>query len=205
MVRTKYLLLLLIVPLVLAELVVQLLFFTSMDPDVITSCCGSLFTPEGQGVAAEVASVEPLYAMNALVVSALLALGSGAWYLRKRSGGITFATTNTIAFLVALVAIVSCIALYIYEHPHHHCPFCILKGGHDFIGYLLYIPLFIAAALAMGVGAITPFVRHTSLAEIIPQTSRRYILLSMTALALFYLISGYAILNSNLTMMEVWW
>ncbi len=205
LVRTKYLLLLLIVPLVIAELVVQLLYFTSMDPDVITSCCGSLFTPEGQGVAAEVASVEPVYAMGALIASAVLALGSGAWYLYKRSGGITFASTNAIAFLVALVAIVSCIALYIYEHPHHHCPFCILKGGHDFIGYLLYVPLFISAALAMGVGAISPFRRYASLAKLIPQTSRRYILLSMGALTLFYLIAGYAILNSNLTMMEVWW
>ena len=205
LVRIKYLLLLLILPLVLGEMVVQLIYFTEMDPDVITSCCGSLFTPEGQGVAAEISGMEPSAALMALGISGVAALGSGGWYLWKRQGGIAFAATNSVAFMVALVAIVSLIALYIYEHPHHHCPFCILKGGHDFMGYYLYIPLFIAAALALGVGAIAPFRRHPSLEEIIPLFSRRYIIVSLLSLLLFYLVSGYAIISSNLTMMEVWW
>jgi hypothetical protein len=103
------------------------------------------------------------------------------------------------------VAIVSCIALYIYEHPHHHCPFCILKGGHDFIGYSLYIPLFFATALAAGVAIISPFRDIPSLTDIIAVDIRRYIGISMLCMLLFYLVAGYAILSSNLTMMEVWW
>jgi hypothetical protein len=176
-----------------------------MDPDVITSCCGSLFTPEGRGVAAEISAVEPSTALLALVASAIAVLLSGAWYLRRRRGAIAFAGLSMTAFLVALVAIVSCIALYIYEHPHHHCPFCILKGGHDFIGYYLYIPLFAATALAMGVGAIAPFRRVPSLQGVIPAYSRRYIGIAMLLMLLFYLTAGFAVLNSSLTMMTVWW
>jgi len=205
LVRVKYGLLLLITPLVMAELIVQLIYFTSLDPDIITSCCGSLFTPEGEGVAAEVSGVEPATALIALIASGLAALGSGIWYLVKQYGGIAFAGLNALAFLIALVAIVSCIALYIYEHPHHHCPFCILKGGHDFMGYFLYTPLFIATALALGVGAIAPFHKIPSLREIIPASSRRYITLSMLFLLAFYVVAAYAILNSGLTMMGVWW
>jgi hypothetical protein len=205
LIRIKYLLLLLILPLVAAELLVQTTYFTSLDPDIITSCCGSLFTPEGQGVAAEVSAVSPATALALLAVSGVLVLGSGAWYLKSGKGGMAFAGSNALAFLIALVAIVSCIALYIYEHPNHHCPFCILKGGHDFVGYLLYVPLFIAAALALSAGAITPFARQASLQGLVPATGRRYILLSMGFMLAFYLISGYSILSSNLTMMEVWW
>lgn len=205
LVRIKYGLLLLILPLVLAETVTQTLFFLGMDPDIITSCCGSLFSPEGNGVAAELSGIEPQTATLLLVASGLATLTTGAWHLWRRRGGLAFAVSGLTAFLVALVAIVSCIALYIYEHPHHHCPFCILKGGHDFIGYWLYIPLFIATALALGAGAISPFSRMPSLQQVIPAESRRFITLSLVFLLLFYLISGYAITRSSLTMSGVWW
>ncbi len=205
LVRVKYGLLLLILPLVVAEAVVQVTFFLQMDPNIITSCCGSLFSPEGQGVAAELSGVEPDTALGLLIGSGLLTLFIGIWYLRRRQGGILFAISSLGAFLVALLAIVSCIALYIYEHPHHHCPFCILKGGHDFMGYYLYIPLFIATALALGAGAISPFRRIPSLRHVIPRESRRYILLSMAGMLLFYAVAAGAILRSNLTMSGVWW
>jgi len=205
LVRVKYFFLLLIIPLVLAEVIVQTLFFLEMDPDIITSCCGALFTPEGEGVAAELSGVAPATALWLLIASAGLIILSGGWYLLRQTGGLIYAGSNLLAFFIALIAIVSCIALYIYEHPHHHCPFCILKSGHDFMGYWLYIPLFLATALALGVGAISPFQKIPSLHEIIPADSHRYIMLSMLMMLLFYLVAGYAILDSNLTMMGAWW
>ncbi|MEA3291194.1 MAG: hypothetical protein U9Q71_02650 [Pseudomonadota bacterium] len=205
LVRVKYVLLLAILPLAVAEMVLQTLFFLGMDPDIITSCCGALFTPEGQGVAAEVSGVEPGAALKLLIASALALFAAGGWYLWRRSGGLVFAAGNLAAFAIALIAIVSCVALYIYEHPNHHCPFCILKGGHEFMGYYLYIPLFLATALALGVGAIAPFSRIESLGEIIRRESRAFVGLSLALMLLFYAVAAYAILGSNLTMMEVWW
>ena len=205
LVRIKYRVLLLILPLVAAEALLQSLFFLGMDPDIITSCCGSLFTPEGQGVAAELAGVEPSTSLILLAASGAATLATGGWYLIRERGGMLFASGALGAFLIALLAIVSCIALYIYEHPHHHCPFCILKGGHDFIGYYLYIPLFIGTALALGAGAIAPFRNNLSLQAIIPRESRRFIALSMIWMTIFYLLASYAILGSGLTMMGVWW
>lgn len=205
LVRVKYLLLLAILPLAVAEMVLQTLFFLGMDPDIITSCCGALFTPEGQGVAAEVSGVEPGTALKLLIASALALFAAGGWYLWRRKGGLVFAAGNLAAFAIALIAIVSCVALYIYEHPNHHCPFCILKGGHDFMGYYLYIPLFLATALALGVGAIAPFSGIESLGEIIRRESTAFVGFSLLLMLLFYAVAAYAILDSNLTMMEVWW
>ena len=205
LIRIKYLLLLLILPLVAAEAVTQTVYFLEMDPDIITSCCGALFTPEGQGVAAELSGIEPSTSLMLLTVSALATLLTGGWYLVKRRGGIAFAASTLTAFLIALLAIVSCVALYIYEHPNHHCPFCILKGGHDFMGYYLYVPLFIGTALALGAGAVAPFRKVPSLGSIISLESRRFIGLSMIFMLLFYAVAAYAMLSSGLTMMEVWW
>ncbi len=205
LVRIKYGLLLLILPLVVAELLLQTTYFLELDPDIITSCCGSLFTPEGQGVAAELSGVEPSTAMLLFAASGAALLVTGGWYLLRHRGGVAFAVTSLVAFLIALLAIVSCVALYIYEHPNHHCPFCILKQGHDFMGYYLYIPLFIGTALALGAGAIMPFQGIPSLREIIPAGGRQLIGVSMLFMLLFYMIAAYAILNSNLTMVDVWW
>lgn len=201
LVRVKYLFLLFIIPLVLAEVIIQTLFFLEMDPDIITSCCGALFTPEGEGVAAELSGILPATALWMLIGSGLLVFASGIWYLLRKKGGLIYAGSNLLAFFIALLAIVSLIALYIYEHPHHHCPFCILKSGHHFMGYWLYIPLFIATALALGVGAISAFHKTPSLTQIISADSRRFIMLSMLMMLVFYLVSAYAILGSNLNMM----
>ncbi len=201
LVRIKYGLLLLILPLVIAELVVQTNFFLQLDPDVITSCCGSLFTPEGSGVAAEISGIAPDIALLLLAGSGAITLLIGGWYLLRQRGSLLFAGSSVVTFMLSLIAIVSCIALYIYEHPHHHCPFCILKGGHDFIGYYLYIPLFIATATALGAGIIAPFRRIESLREIIPADSRQLIIISMLCILLFYTVATYSILSSNLIML----
>jgi len=205
LVRQKYLLLLLIVPVALAEAVTQTLFFLEMDPDIITSCCGALFTPEGEGVAAGLSGVAPATALLLLVASGVLVILAGSGYLLWNKGSQAYSIASLLAFFVGLLAIVSCVALYIYEHPHHHCPFCILKSGHDFMGYWLYIPLFTATAMALGVGFITPFSRIPSLGGVITDDSRRFVILSMLLMLVFYLVAAYAILDSNLTMLGSGW
>ncbi len=52
----------------------------------------------------------------------------------------------------AIAGIISFVSLYVYEHPHHHCPFCLLKAEYGYQGYWLYIPLFVATACRPGSG-----------------------------------------------------
>ena len=112
---------------------------------------------------------------------------------------------GALTFVAALTAIVSSVALYIYEHPHHHCPFCILKAGHGFIGYWLYLPLFAGTALTLGIGLIARWAGLSSLAVVIEADGRRFATAALALFGLFYGVVTYAVLASNLTMMEVWW
>ena len=203
--RLKYALLLGLVPLVMAEGLAQLRYFLLLDPDVITSCCGSLFSAEGKGVAAEVSALAPRSAMLVLYGSGAAVLLAGAAFLWRRRGATWLAAAATIAFPAALVGVVSCVALYVYEHPHHHCPFCILKGGHGFIGYWLYVPLFLGSAYALAVGALAPWHRVPSLSLAVAADTRRYAALALIGFGSFYAVATWVIVRSNLTMAGDWW
>ena len=133
-------------------------------------------------------------------------LAAGARLYRRGSGGsATFAGASALAFVVALAAVISLIALYVYEHPHHHCPFCILKPGHDHVGYWLYVPLFAATAFALGAAVVAPWRRIASLAAVVPVETRRLTRLALLGFTAFYAIALWAIARSNLTMLDVWW
>ncbi len=205
LIRLKYWLLLLILPLVLAEFITQLRHFSDMDPDVITSCCGALFSADAEGVAAEVSSLQPATAMLGLYATAVATLGAGAWYALRGKGGGLFALFAIVALVMALTAIVSFIALYVYEHPHHHCPFCILKSGHGFAGYWLYIPLFIGTALALSAATLAPWGNIPSLRAAVARERPRLAWTSVIMFATFYLIGSWLVMRSSLTMEGVWW
>ncbi len=204
LVRKKYFLLLLIIPMVLIELYYQTRYFLEMKPDVITSCCGSLFSVDAKGVAAEVSSMSPRQAIIGLYGSGLLLVLSGTWYLLRKKGGLIFALTSIAAFIAAMISIISYVSLYIYEHPHHHCPFCILKSGHDFAGYTLYIPLFIATSMALAAGTLTLWKNIPSLSESVDIYAPKLIFAALILFNIFYALTTWWVWQSNLTMESLW-
>jgi hypothetical protein len=204
LIQRKYALLLLLVPFVAAETWLQLRFFLGLSPDIITSCCGTLFASNTKGVAAELSAIPPTRAAWGLALSSAVVLLSGLTYLLWRRGAWFFALSAIVAFAAALLAVVSLLSPYIYEHPHHHCPFCILKAGHGYVGYLLYIPLFGATALALAAAVTAAWRRIPSLSEYAGVTLG-YARYSILLFLLFYLISAWSVFSSNLVMQGVWW
>ena len=105
--------------------------------------------------------------------------------------------------IAATVAgILSFVSLYVYEHPNHHCPFCILKPEYGYQGYLLYLPLFVATAAGLAVGAVQPFARRESLREIVPTFSRNLAAIAANGFALTAVIATAMIWNSRLILLE---
>jgi hypothetical protein len=204
LIRRKYGFLLLLVPFVAAETTLQLGFFLGLSPDIITSCCGTLFTSNAKGVAAELSAIPPASAAWSLILSGVTVLLSGLIYLLRQRGAWFFALSASVAFVVAMLGIVSLLSPYIYEHPHHHCPFCILKSGHGYIGYLLYIPLFGATAMALAAATTAAWRQIPSLSECAGVTLN-YARYSTLLFLLFYLISAWSVFSSNLVMQGVWW
>ena len=202
LVRVKYGLLLVIAPLTVLEGVTQTAFFLGLEPEVITSCCGSLFSAEGQGVAAELAGWPARPALALFYGMAGLLLTVGLAFRRWPGLGPLFAAGSVLSFNVAIVVIIAVLSLYVYENPNHHCPFCLLKAGYSYVGYALYIPLFVATAAGLSAGLIAPFRRAVSLQAVIPGEVRRLVGLALAGFGLFYAVATWLMLRSPLILLN---
>ncbi|UPU35545.1 hypothetical protein M1B72_19205 [Geomonas paludis] len=200
LIRPKYFLLLLMAPLTTAETVAQAVFFTVLRPDVITSCCGSLFNNNASGIGPGMASPPPLPMLALFYTSSIVTVMTGLRFYRRKKGAYLFAGLSALHFAITLVAVVSVISLYIYELPAHHCPFCLLQGEYDYAGYPLYLVILAAAVSGVGVGVLHPFRHRGSLGETLPALQNK---LAATALAALLIFSGAAtckILYSSLSL-----
>lgn len=196
--RIKYGAILAIAPLVVASAAVQLTYFLNLETDVITSCCSKLFTAANEGIAADMTGMDPGLALELLAVAGLVVALTGGASLWLGRGYRAFALAGGAFFFVALAAIVSVISLYIYDHPNHHCPFCILKPEYGYVGYALYLPLFAATALSLGAGVIRPFTQIGSLSDEIPELLRRKVAQALVGFAIFGFVVIWSINTSRL-------
>ncbi len=200
LIRKKYLFLLLMAPLILAEAVVQGAFFLGLKPDIITSCCGSLFSPTSRGIATEIANAPPLPMLVIYYGSAAVTAVAGVLYLLKGRGGYLFAVLSGLNFLVAMVAVISVISLYIYQMPSHHCPFCILQKEYHFVGYPLYIAILVAGVSGLGVGMLLPFRAVASLRGMIPRLTKRLTLAALIAIVVSTAVATWPVLFTSFSL-----
>lgn len=197
--KVKYGAILVIAPLVLVGAWLELSYFLGLETDVITSCCSKLFTPVNDGLAAEMTGVGPARALAMLAGAGVALALTGALSLWR--GGVWhgfFAVSGLAMFFLALMAIVSVISLYVYDHPNHHCPFCLLQAEYNYYGYALYLPLFAGTAFALGAGVTALFSEVDSLKGRLPGMLRTQVLVSMAGFALFGLAVVWAIVSSRL-------
>jgi len=202
LVRTKYILLMGILPFVVLSFALQLAYFLNLKADIITSCCGSLFSGDAQTLAADASALSPQPAMLLFYCALLLAVAAAIFHARKLRAAYFVAASSSAAFIAALTGILSFVSLYVYEHPHHHCPFCLLKPEYDYQGYWLYLPLFAATAAGLSVGAIQPFARVPSLTAIVPQIARRLAWVAALGFALFAAVATFMVAHSNLILLK---
>ncbi|MBZ0160447.1 hypothetical protein [Candidatus Methylomirabilis sp.] len=199
LIKKKYLLLGFIVPLSILETALQGAFFLNLKANVITSCCGSLFSAEQvKGVGSELAALPIIPMMWIFYLGMAVTLLSGVYFYVKGKGGYLYSAFTFAMFAVSLAAIISFISIYIYELPTHHCPFCIVMEEYGYIGYLLYLPLFGGAVTGTGIGVLLPFRGIESLQSIIPTLIKQLTLTSLALYTVFTAIVVYKIVTSNL-------
>lgn len=200
LIRNKYAMLLFLTPVMLMETVLQSLYFGLLKPNIITSCCGSLFSG-GEGVRSSLAAFSHAWMPPFFFVFMGLMLLLGVYVYRTWGrGGRLFSAMSMAAFVLSLVALVSFISLYVYELPTHHCPFCLVQKEYGYVGYPLYAALFSGAVSGIGVGLVGFFKKIESLANIVPALQRRLVLASIICYGIFMGIVVWKIVGSNLRM-----
>ena len=197
LIRAKYLLLLIMAPFILSETVVQTVYFLGLKPDIITSCCGSLFSQGARGVASEVLAMPSLPAEILFYSSVLATTTAGMRLFLNGRGGYLFAVISGLTFLVTIISIISFISLYFYEMPSHHCPFCILQKEYGYVGYPMYVLVLSGAVTGLGVGLLQPFRTKESLETIIPALQRKLATVSVASYLFFTIMVTWQILFSS--------
>ena len=191
LIRTKYLLLLNLGPLILTEMALQANYFLRLKPNIITSCCGSLFSVGEQGLTSGTVALPVIPMKIVFYLAMALTIASGLYFYRKGNGAYLFSSFSAITLVVSLASILSFISPYFYELPTHHCPFCILQKEYGYIGYPLYVALFGGTISGMGVGVLMPFQNRKSLSEVLPSVQKRLALVSAVLFLIFALIVTY--------------
>lgn len=200
--RTKYGLLLCLLPVMITAAVLEILYFMNIDPDVITSCCGTLFSEGGSGLSSSLASL-PVKIMRTVffVLFAVTGLtGTAAAATGRKTLVVLYAVLALLFLVVSVASIISFISLYYYQIPTHHCPFDILQSGYYYVGYLLYGSLFAGGFFGMMAGVIVPFGKIGSLAGVVPQIQRRWIMFSVSAFTVFVILAVLPMLMTSFTL-----
>ncbi len=189
--RKKYLLLSLITPVVLIGYYLQLRYFLALEPNVITSCCGTLFSEGGAGIGNSIASLPVRGAEISFYSLFLITAGAGLSAARSGSRPLILILSFSSAFFfpVSIASIISFVSLYFYQLPTHHCPFDILQAQYYYVGYPLYTSLFAGTFFGVMTGVISPLRKIPSLANIVGPIQRNWALVSACSLLVFVLIT----------------
>jgi hypothetical protein len=202
--RAKNGLLLAIVPVASASFALELAYFLNLRADVITSCCGSLFAADATAAPTELsgwlATRDPAASIAVFFAGIAAAVGVAGVVAVRGRGGLVLGSCGLGAFVLTLASIVSFVSLYVYEDPHHHCPFCLLKADYGYQGYALYVPLFAATAAALGAAALAPFARRPALAVRIAGATRKLAFAAGALYAVVAVVVAVIVLRSGLVL-----
>ena len=122
----------------LIELYLDVDFFSSLDVSKLVSCCGTLFSAASTSSFSFIFTINKLYFVYIFyAVFALLLIS----YIFKNSFMIL--GLNVIYIFISIISLIVFFGTYIYQLPTHHCPFCMLQKDYDYIGYVVYITLYV--------------------------------------------------------------
>lgn len=136
--RLKFGIFIILYFLLLSEIVLEALFFFSIDVEKLVDCCGVVFSSSDGTYMARLIGA-PFW-MQAFSLYFLFFTMLAVYILRYKK---VFAFMNVLFLVTALVTLVGAFSPYVYELPTHHCPFCLLADDYNYVGYLLYVLLFV--------------------------------------------------------------
>jgi hypothetical protein len=131
-------------------------FFKSLDVSKLVSCCGTIFSSASTSAISFIYTMDKIdfiYAFYAVFICLMIS------YLVKNHFLILI--LNILYIIIAIVSLIMFFGTYIYQLPTHHCPFCMLQKDYYYIGYVLYISLYIGTFYGIS-GAIMSIIKKKS-------------------------------------------
>lgn len=198
LVRFKHLLSVAVAAALVAENVIQLRYFVDLDPEIITSCCATIFGDGAGGLAAGLAAVPAGTSRWAFFGTLALTAGAGSRFLRGGRSPAWFAALVPPLTALAVVAVISWIAPAFYQLPTHHCPFCLLSWQYGCVGHALYAALAVALVAGCASWLVFRLRSFDRFACIRPGAERRLCVASLVGFGVFSVIALWPSATSGL-------
>jgi hypothetical protein len=197
LIRYKYRFLHIVTAMLCLASILQAGYFFDMAPEVITSCCGSLFNEENRTVAGEISGLPPGVMQVLLYTSAAVTFRQGLSFYVTGKSARSFSRFSNWLFLLAFASVISFICLYYYELPTHHCPFCVLHREYGYIGYPLYLSLLVGGIAGMSIRMIDRARTAPTLKGIVPLLQKRLCAVSLVCYLVFLAMAVYPFIFSD--------
>lgn len=196
--RLKYAALLALTPLVLLAGALRVAYLGSLEPEVITSCCGALFSASGQGLGAGLAALPGRFLAPAFWGVTAAGAAAGLTVARTGRGSLALGLLGAAAVPVGLAGLVAYVSPYVYELPAHRCPFCLLQREYGFVGWPLYAALLGGALAAVGAAVVHLARGRPGLEHAAAGLRRRLALTAALLFAGLVALAAYEVLSSRL-------
>lgn len=170
----------------MVELALDFLYFSHIDTHAPVSCCSALF--------GQLEGANPLpFGLNITLLLLLFYLTYVLVVLSIKSGQtLLYIASNILFVYFSYYAVVYFFGTYIYELPTHKCPFCMLQSDYMYVGYLLWMSLFVGTYIGLSNSISTLWLKHThatSQKTVIVLLSL-FVILCTTYVVLYYFKNG---------------
>ncbi|MEA1955904.1 MAG: hypothetical protein U9N02_05370 [Campylobacterota bacterium] len=122
----------------ITELILEYLMFSDIDINEMVDCCGVLYSNSSASYISELFTIDTILLLG--IFYGVYMLMIIFYFLNNKY---IFAVLNVLFIFIAMISLIVFFGTYIYELPTHHCPFCFLQKDYYFVGYLIYILLFL--------------------------------------------------------------
>ena len=175
-VKLKFSLFIFAYGMLMIEMLLEILMFSSIDLKSVVDCCGVIYSSSENSYMSMLLNMKTVYMLSAFYgVYFMIVL----FYIVRNN--ILFMLSNLLFLFISLLSLISFFGTYIYELPTHHCPFCFLQREYYYVGYILYILLFIGTFY----GAIVGLMKFQS------EKVERYCKISLIFSSLYVIVVSY--------------
>lgn len=175
-VKLKFLLFVFAYILLSIEIILEILMFSGIDIKSVVDCCGVIYSSNENSYISMLMNMGTIYLLTIFYGVYILLL-----LFYKLRIKILFMLSNLFFILISLVSLISFFGTYIYELPTHHCPFCFLQHEYHYVGYMLYLLLFIGTFYGGAIGLI----------DLSSKKVERYYKISLIFSSLYVIVVSY--------------
>jgi len=141
-IKPKYRFYILLFLLFIVEIYLDIQFFINISTTSLVSCCSVIYTDSNNSNSIYNISIRYLLVIFYTIFILII-------FVNYKKLKTLSSLLNLIFLYISYYMIVLYFSCYIYQLPTHHCPFCILQKDYFYIGYIIFISLFLGTFFGM--------------------------------------------------------